>query len=321
MSPNLLLIFVGFGVLILGLVGIIIGWRMASRAEMDRRMQEFVIEPASLPGYWPVDNLVVRRPELRGSFISRAILPFLRNVAGFFGRFTPASSIQSISRQLEAAGNPMRLGAREFYGLSLIFIGLGVGLGYLFYLRVPRFGLLVGLLAFLILAAFPRVWLRGRVRRRRNRIQRSLPDALDMLSVCADAGLGFDQSLQRVSESWKTDLGREFARVVKEMSLGISRSTALRSLAKRLNVSELSSFVAVILQSDQLGMSIADVLHAQANQMRIERRYWAQEQARKLPIKMLFPLVFLILPALFVIVLGPAFVRIISLFSGPLGGG
>jgi tight adherence protein C len=154
------------------------------------------------------------------------------------------------------------------------------------------------------------------VRRRQDRIRRNLPDALDMLSVCADAGLGFDQSMQRVSENWKTPLGLELGRVVKEMSLGSSRAQAMRAMANRLDIIELSSFVSVILQSDQLGMSIADVLHSQANQMRIERRHWAQEQARKIPVKMLFPMIFLILPALFLIILGPALPAIQEVFSG-----
>ncbi|GAH40083.1 unnamed protein product, partial [marine sediment metagenome] len=151
----------------------------------------------------------------------------------------------------------------------------------------------------------PKLWLRSVVRRKQENIRRHLPDALDMLSVCADAGLGFDQSLQRVSESWEGPLAIEFARVVNEMSMGETRASAMRSMAERLDVQEVSSFVAVILQSYELGMGIADTLHAQADQMRIERRYWAQEQARKIPTKMLFPLMFLILPAMFAVILGP----------------
>ena len=161
----------------------------------------------------------------------------------------------------------------------------------------------------------PRIWLRSVVRRKQDKIRRALPDALDMLSVCADAGLGFDQSLQRVSESWKSPLATEFARVVAEMNMGQTRAQAMRNMSNRLDVPELSSFVAVILQSDELGMSISDTLHAQANQMRIERRYWAQEQARKIPIKMLFPLIFLILPAMWVVILGPAVITLRALFS------
>ena len=136
-----------------------------------------------------------------------------------------------------------------------------------------------------------------------------------MLSVCADAGLGFDQSLQRVSESWEGPLAIEFDRVVNEMSMGETRASAMRSMARRLDVPEVSSFVAVILQSYELGMGIAETLHAQADQMRTERRYWAQEQARKMPTKMLFPLMLLILPAMFAVIMGPAIPAMREIFS------
>jgi tight adherence protein C len=137
-----------------------------------------------------------------------------------------------------------------------------------------------------------------------------------MLSVCATAGLGFDQSMQRVSEYWDTPIAIELGRVVTEMEMGISRQEALRGLANRLDVGELTTFVSLVLQSDQLGMSISDTLQAQAEQMRIERRFRAQEQAQKIPIKMLFPLAFLIFPALIAVVLGPALPPIIDLFQG-----
>ena len=164
------------------------------------------------------------------------------------------------------------------------------------------------------------VWLKRKVRRRQDQIRKGLPDALDMLSVTAEAGLGFDQSLQRVSEYWKTPVGVEFGRVVAEMEMGSSRQEALRNMAARLDVPELSSFVAVIIQSDQLGMSIADALHAQADQMRIERRFRAQEAARKVPLKMLFPMMLLIFPAMLAVVCGPS-IPILSEFFQALGGG
>jgi tight adherence protein C len=153
------------------------------------------------------------------------------------------------------------------------------------------------------------------VRARQNKIRKGLPDALDMLSVCAEAGLGFDQAMQRVSEYWKTPVGIEFGRVIREMEMGLSRQEALRNLAERLDITELSSFVAVIIQSDELGMSIADTLQAQAKQMREDRRFRAQEQARKAPLKMLFPMMLLILPAMFAIVLGPTIPTLSDFFS------
>jgi tight adherence protein C len=166
----------------------------------------------------------------------------------------------------------------------------------------------------------PSVWLSRKVRKRQDVIRKGLPDALDMLSVTAQAGLGFDQSLQRVNEYWKTPVGEEFGRVVSEMEMGVSRRVALRNMADRLDVAELSSFVAVIIQSDQLGMSIADALHSQAEQMRIERRFRAQEAARKVPLKMLFPMLLLIFPAMLAVVCGPS-IPLLSDFFKALGGG
>ena len=150
---------------------------------------------------------------------------------------------------------------------------------------------------------------------RKETLRRGLPDTLDMLSVCADAGLGFDQSLQRVSEYWKTPISMELGRVVGEMEMGLSRREALRNFADRLDISEISSFVAVLLQSDQLGMSIAETLHVQAEQMRIERRFRAQEKANMIPIKMLIPLAFLIFPAILAVLLGPSIPPIMQLFN------
>jgi tight adherence protein C len=262
----------------------------------------------------------VRQDELSGSFVTRTLVPGFKALAGFFGRLTPVNTQAIISRQLAIAGNPLRLGAREYFGLRIIFILLGIWFGFLIFQRYTgsmRF--ILSPLAYFYISSLPKIWLNSRVRRRQNRIRKALPDALDMLSVCAEAGLGFDQSLLRVSEQWKTALGAEFGRVVAEMEMGVSRRDALRHLAERLDVQELSSFIAVILQSDELGMSIAETLHSQAAQMRIERRFRAQEAARKIPIKMLFPMIFLILPSLMAVILGPLVPVFLDFFQGLSG--
>jgi tight adherence protein C len=158
------------------------------------------------------------------------------------------------------------------------------------------------------------LWLRMSINRRQEDVRKGLPDVLDMLSVCTAAGLSFDQAMQRVGSSYQSTIGREFARLVNEMEVGVSRQKALRNLAYRVNISELSSFVAIILQSEQLGMSIADVLHAQAEQMRIQRQYRVKEIAQKLPAKMMIPLALLILPALLDVLLGPTIPAILEIF-------
>jgi tight adherence protein C len=167
----------------------------------------------------------------------------------------------------------------------------------------------------ILLYFFPKLWLQSRVSRRQNAVRKGLADALDMLSVCATAGLGFDQSIQRVSEYWDTPIGHEFGRVISEMEMGLTRRDALRNLSERLDIREISSFVALIMQTEQLGMSISDTLHAQADQMRIERRFRAQEQAQKAPVKMLFPMIGLIFPALLAVILGPSIPALREIFG------
>ena len=302
--------FIGFGVVIL-----VFSLRWLFKDELSPRLQTFVADETQGVQRWsPVLN--IRRRELSDSFLNRVLLPPFRKIGGFLGRLTPAESVEKVRHQLYIAGNPYGLGAREFYGIRIVFTILGIWGAY-FILRngMDQLNILLALLILILCFTLPVLWLRSSVQKRQNLIRRGLPDALDMLSVCAVAGLGFDQSLSRVSEHWDTPISNELGRVVAEMEMGISRREALRNLAERLDVSELSSFVSVIVQSEQLGMSIADTLHAQAEQMRIERRFRAQEIARTIPIKMLIPLAFLIFPALMAMIMGPAIPALMELFQ------
>jgi len=135
-----------------------------------------------------------------------------------------------------------------------------------------------------------------------------------MLSVCAAAGLGFDQSLQKISDYWETDLGKEFKRTLNEMEMGVSRTTALTNMSNRLDVDDLTSFITIIIQAEQMGMSYADVLHSQAMQLRVMRQYRAREIANKLPAKMIIPLALFIFPAIIIVILSPVFPRILNIF-------
>jgi len=314
---QLVLLFV-FGAIFLLAGGVFVilslGWMF--RDDLTTRLDSYVTDTEVQQSAWsPV--VQSRSQELTGSLASRLLVPLTQGIGRLLGRLTPASSIESLRRQLVIAGNPMRLGPREFYGLRVAFMILGIGLTYLVISRgFSRLNMLMALMVLMITYIFPILWLRMMVSGRQNKIRKSLPDALDMLSVCADAGLGFDQALQRVSEFWNTAFALELGRVVAEMEMGVSRRDALRNLADRFNITELSSFVSVIIQSEQLGMSISDTLHAQADQMRVERRFRAQELARTLPIKMLLPLAFLIFPAMLAVLLGPAIPPIINLFAG-----
>lgn len=255
--------------------------------------------------------------ELSIPFTQRVIVPILRQIAEFISRFTPQSIIQDTRRRLELAGNPGRLGAAEFFVLQLVAGLVLFGITHLLVLRAPpaqRWGLslAVGGLGFY----YPRFWLNRQIARRKKEILKTLPDALDLLVICVEAGLGFDAAMQRVAERWNNELGRAFARVLHEIALGRSRKDALRDMAARVDLPEMTTFVAAIIQAEQLGVSIAKVLHIQADQMRLRRRQRAEELARQAPIKMLFPLVFLIFPAMFVVLLGPALLILLKQFGG-----
>jgi len=314
METSLLPLFAIFVVLV-GIIMFFVGFLMANSREMDHRLEAFFILFPTIRESIEKETFD-RRPDISGSLLTRIILPPLRGLGLFFSRLIPGGSIEDLDKQMVIAGNPLGMQGREFAGMRVVFLMLG---GFLAYVITTRSDGLVNSItaigALVLIFYLPKFWLGSVVRKKQEKISRSLPDALDMLSVCADAGLGFDQSLQSVSERWEGPLAIEFARVVNEMSVGESRASAMRSMARRLDIQEISSFVAVILQSYELGMGIADTLHAQADQMRIERRYWAQEQARKIPTKMLFPLMFLILPAMFAVIIGPLVPQLTEILS------
>lgn len=303
-------ILIGFGALVA-----LYSWRSINTDNISTRLNEYVTEEAG--GITPVRSFKVGGTrDISGSLLQRVLMPLVKNIGQLFGRLTPASQLESLRHQLTIAGNPAGLGAREFYGLRMVSMLVGIIIA-LVLLRASREMLyLVGAgVTVLVFFLLPTGWLQGKVRKRQEAIRKGLPDALDMLSVCATAGLGFDQSIQRVSEHWNTPVGMEFGRVIHEMEMGLSRREALRNMADRLDVTELSSFVAFVLQSEQLGMAISDVLHTQAGQMRAERRFRAQEQAQKIPTKMLIPMAFLIFPAILAVVLGPALPKLFTVFQ------
>lgn len=305
---------IAFGV---GILLVYYSTRVVSTNEMSVRIDEFVAHEQAVHGIDIVEEIETR--DLMGSLFQRLIVPVFRRLGNFIGKYTPVGAIQELNRQLGIAGYPMRMGAREFYGLRVLVFLLGLSLTF-FVLRggVDQNSLGISILILLMVYILPINWLRGKVRKRQDAIRKGLPDALDMLSVCATAGLGFDQALQRLSEEWKTPVSEEFGRMLAEMDLGISRQESLRSMEARLKISELSSFISVILQSEKLGMSIAETLQAQAEQMRIDRRFRAQEIAQKMPAKMLFPLAFLILPAIMAVLLGPSIPVFVDLFFNVL---
>jgi tight adherence protein C len=300
---------------IAGLIVLIFGARWLTSNSMSKRLNQYVTAPLDDNRSKATATRILPRT-ITGSFFNRTIIPAIKGIGRFFGRLTPGGSIESLTHKLLVAGNPMGLGAREFYGISLASTLLGVYLAFVIFRRgTETINVALSILILIFFYAAPRVWLQNRIKHRQNSVRKGLPDAMDMLSVCATAGLGFDQSLQRVSEYWNTPIGHEFGRVINEMEMGLTRRDALRNLSDRLDIREISSFVALILQTEQLGMSISDTLHAQAEQMRIERRFRAQEQAQKAPVKMLIPMALLIFPALLAVILGPALPTLREVFN------
>ncbi|MDI3340169.1 MAG: type II secretion system F family protein [Sphaerobacter sp.] len=247
--------------------------------------------------------------ELQQPFRDRVLTPLLRRLAGAVARFSPQHNTQRLRQMLTEAGNPAGLGPVEFTGLRVLLGGTFAGMFFLLFLLSGRgltalvlFPLVTGMIGYLL----PGIWLGSRIRRRKAEITRALPDAIDLLTISVEAGLGFDHALQRVVEKWDNELTREFGRMLSEIRMGHSRREAMRAMAQRVNVDDLNVFVSAVVQADQLGVSISQVLRVQSKQMRQRRRQRAEEQAHKAPVKMIFPMVFLIFPALYIVLLGPA---------------
>ena len=266
-------------------------------------------------------TLTLEELELSQPFSDRVVKPLIRGIAQFIGRFAPQRNIEEIRRKLELAGRPYGWGPTEFLGVRGM---AGVLLAVLTFLLLTMSGqylpkrflftLGAGALGFYLL---PTLWLSSKIRSRQTEIVKALPDALDLLTISVEAGLGFDAAMSKVAEKWENQLSLAFSRVIQEIQVGKLRREALRDMADRMDVPDVSSFVAAIIQADQLGVSIAKVLRIQSEQMRIRRRQRAEEKAHQAPVKMLFPMAFLIFPALFIVLLGPAVLVVLN--SGVLG--
>jgi tight adherence protein C len=253
-------------------------------------------------------------------FGSRVLAPTLRGFLNRLGSLTPNRNVETLSRRLETAGRPYGLTVLNFLGLKFI-VALLLGIvGFMLFVVVlqqtPAMGL-VFLIVFGILGFYlPELWLSSTIRSRQHQIVRSLPDALDMIVVCTEAGQSFDQALRRVSAQWINPLTDEFNRILAEIAFGRTRHEALTAASRRIQLSEMTNLISAIIQADILGVSISKVLRVQADQLRIIRRQRAEELAHQASIKMLFPLVFLIFPAMLAVLLGPAIPLILETFGG-----
>ena len=260
--------------------------------------------------------------ELSQPFSERVIFPVARRLGEIAIRFTPQNALQSLARKLELAGSPARMDPTMILAMQFIAMAIFGGLVALVFTvgatkwplgRIVLASVAFGLLGFF----FPQLWLSSKIAKRQKDIRKAMPDALDLLTICVEAGLGFDAAMSKVSEKWETELSLSFARVIQEIQLGKLRREALRDMADRIGLAEMTSFVAAVIQSEQLGVSLAKVLRIQSDQMRVKRRQLAEEEAHKAPIKMLIPMGLLIFPSLMIVLLTPAALRI---FKSALGG-
>ena len=283
--------------------------------KMSARLDQFVaaeVQSASIPT--PIQ--IIPR-EISGSLFSRTIVSWFNKILHLIGRFTPAKMAVEMEHKLTIAGNPSNLHAGKFTAIRFLVFLAGIFLAFMVdldFMSNNKISLLLKVLIIVICLVYPVVWLDGRMRSRQDEIRRGLPDALDMLSVCASAGLGFDQSLQKISNYWETVLGLEFERTTHEMEMGVSRAEALKNMKNRLDVNDLSQFIAILVQAEKIGMSYADVLHSQALQLRALRQVRAREIANQLPAKMLIPVILFIFPALIAVILGPSIPIIMGMF-------
>lgn len=288
------------GALVVGIGVVVLAISLARRNKPDlveQRLAEYIENPVAL------ETLELQQP-----FNERVMKPLLKFFARIVGNFTPQQSQERLRRNLAIAGNPNNMTPADFLGMRLLASFVVGGLvGFLLFLaKVSTTMLVLGTALFFVMGfLLPAMWLGSKMRKRRKLVLRALPDAIDLLTISVEAGLGFDQALTRVTEKWDNDLGREFKRMLSEQRVGKPRREAMKEMAVRCDVQELSVFVASIVQADQLGVSMTKVLRIQADQMRIRRRQMAEELAHKAPIKMLFPMAFLILPTVYIVILGP----------------
>jgi len=299
------------GALGIGAVVSLVVYLLAAQAEEKAVVRASLRQ---LEGY-EVENL--RDKELLNPLKDRAIRPVLEGLTNLGRRFTPQGYIDSVRKKFVYAGELGTDAVDRFLAVRVITVVAIPVVVFALFAWLPVEGksrLGVMLLLIVLLALGPDASLNRRVEARQLEIRRRLPDVLDLLTISVEAGLGFEQALDRTVAAVPGPLSDEFSRMLGEVRAGASRAQAMRALEERSNVVELRSFVLAILQADTFGVSIGRVLRAQADEMRIKRRQLAQELAQKAPVKMLIPMVFCIFPSLFVVVLGPAMINIYENF-------
>lgn len=314
---NIVAIFVIVGIVLIGAVILVIVGLRDREDQVDPlqdRLNEFVNRG---------ELVSLEEVEMSQSITERIVYPIARRLGELALRFTPQNALDDTARKIELAGNPRGLEPTIFWA-SRFGAAIGIAALLLFIFSVGSIDWTWGrklllVIVFSLLGFYlPELLLKSRINRRQDEVRKALPDALDLLTICVEAGLGFDGAMAKVTEKWDNELALAFSRVLREIQLGKLRREALRNMADRIGIPEMTSFVAAIIQSEQLGVSMAKVLRIQSEQMRIKRRQIAEEKAQKAPIKMLFPMAGLIFPSLLILLLGPAAVQLMTSSLGAM---
>lgn len=314
---TLLWVIVGVVLVVGAIVLVVVGMRTATTSQSDEdplmaRLAEF-----SERG----EMVSLEELELSQPFSERVIVPILRTIGEVSARFTPQKLIEQTNLKMELAGNPVNVDAATFLASRFVVAALFGGfLTLIFFISPPKWALGTRILVVLLFTVlgfwFPQLWLQSKINARQEEIRKAMPDALDLLTICVEAGLGFDAAMAKVSEKWENQLSVGFSRALREVQLGKTRREALRVMAERMGIAEMTSFIAAVIQSEMLGVSMAKVLRIQSDQMRLKRRQRAEEAAHQAPIKMLVPMALLIFPSIMIILMVPAVFQIMGAFGG-----
>lgn len=261
----------------------------------------------------------VLKAELDVPFFERVVAPAGERLVGVGRKLTRADTADRIRHKLDIAGNPPAWDVNRIIGLKALGLGVLGGLAFVWALG-QDFGFAQVILITAALGAFgflmPNILLTNAGQKREQLMQNSLPDSLDLLTISVEAGLGFDAAVGRVAKNTSGPLSQEFSRLLQEMQLGIGRMEAMRAMADRSSLPDLKSFCMAMVQADTLGIPIARVLRVQSQEMRTKRRQRAEEKAQQVPVKILFPLIFFILPCIFIIIMGPVALQLGDIFGG-----
>ena len=253
-------------------------------------------------------------PDLEAAFSERVLKPGAESIARAMSRVLPQSVLSDVQKNLVMAGNPVKFNTFLSFWLGIMITVLLLGLAILFNggPSMQKFGMMAVMLGVGFMG--PRMWLKGKVKSKQQAVLKALPDSLDLITTCVEAGLGLDAALSRVAEKGEGPLSVELQHMLRDVAMGKLRREAMQELGDRIGVDELTNFINSIIQAEQLGVGIAQVLRVQSEQLRTQRRQRAERSAHEAPIKMLFPLVLFVFPAFLAVILGPAMIQIATSF-------